>query len=269
LKLGSLAYAYAAQLQGKPVRMARFKDYSLYIHLKESWGVRSYFFRESGAFPIVQEILREGDIFIDAGANIGQFSSKAATILGPDGKVFSFEPDPDNRSLLNQTVAENQWEGQVKVSDNALWKETGHTLKFYPSQNPENTGTASLVQHGIDQDTSQFIQVKTLTLDDFFNKEQIKSCRLIKIDVERAEYELLEGFSYNLKKQTTDFILIEMEEDGPAHNLLTRHGYVGFQLLAEKKLRPIGSQTKGLVNDFLFASEVKAEEVRQLPQFKE
>ncbi|MBT7853931.1 MAG: FkbM family methyltransferase [Opitutae bacterium] len=265
-KLGSLAYAYAAQLEGKPVRKAQFKDYTLYIHLKEPWGVRSYFFRESGAFPIIQKILQQGDIFIDAGANIGQFSSKAASILGPQGKVFAFEPEPNNRLLLNKTVAENQWEGQVKVSSSALWKETGHTLKFYPSQNPENTGTASLIQHGIYQDKSQFVQVKTVTLDDFFENEQIEFCRLMKIDVERGEDELLEGFSNNLKKQTTDFILIEMEKDGAAQDLLTRYGYVGFQLLPENRLEPIGSQANSVVNDFLFASQAKVEEVRQLQE---
>ena len=157
----------------------------------------------------------------------------------------------------------------MKISGKALWKQSGHKLKFYPSQNPENTGTASLVQHGVFQDASKFIEVETLTLDDFFEKEQLTTCRLIKIDVERAEHDLLQGFVGHLGRHAADFILIEMEPAGPARDLLIGHEYEGFQLLDGSTLHPLGSRLERPIHDFLFASPRNVKAVRSLPQFKE
>ena len=39
-----------------------------------------------------------------------------------EGRVYAFEPDPNNRKLLEQTVEENGWNTRLKVSSRALWK---------------------------------------------------------------------------------------------------------------------------------------------------
>ena len=173
MKLGSLAYAYASNLNGAPSRLAKLDDYYLNVHLKSPWGVRSYFFGESGAFTILDTLLKPGCTFIDAGANIGQFSTRATSLLKGNGRVFAFEPDPVNHKLLTQTVENNNWENHLKVSTKALWKQSGDTLKFYPSQSTENTGTSSIINHGVYQDSSKFIEVITVTLDDFLEMEKI------------------------------------------------------------------------------------------------
>ena len=254
LKLGRLAYAYTANLQGSPSRMARLSGYDLYVHLRETWGIRSYFFRESGAFPIVGKLLSPGDTFVDAGANIGQFSAFAAFSVGSGGHVFSFEPDPNNRTLLEKTVTQNKWGDRVTISPNALWKEGGQILKFFPSQNPENSGTASLINHGVYQAREKFIEVKTLTLDQFFKDQNLGSCRLLKIDVERAEHELLTGFYTHLQQQAVDHILIEMESNSPARKLLEQCGYEGYRMDDLKKPLALDSIPSEEVNDFLFSS---------------
>ncbi len=268
LRLGSLAYAYAANLEGAPTRLARLENYQLSVHLKAPWGIRSYFFGECGAFPVLDALLEPGSTFIDAGANIGQFSARATSVLNGNGLVFAFEPDPVNRTLLEQTVADNGWENRLQVSGQALWKLSGDRLKFYPSQSVENTGTSSLVQHGVHQDTDEFIEVGTLTLDDFLEKETIQNLRLIKIDVERAEYELLQGFQAGLARQAADFILIEMEGHGPCLELLKESGYQGFQLAGDHSLRPMDAEGDQDVHDFLFAAPGQVDTVRNLRAFK-
>ena len=266
LKLGSLAYAYAAKQEGAPTRLAFVEKYNLYVHLKNPLGVKSYFFGESGAFPLMDLLLKPDCTFLDAGANIGQFSAKATDILNGKGRVYAFEPDPNNRKLLEQTVEENGWNTRLKVSSRALWKVSHSALKFYPSQSAENTGTSSLVHHGVHQDTSKFIEVRTVTLDDFVEEESISRIRLLKIDVERAEHELLQGFQKGLARNIVDFILIEMEGRGPAMNLLKQNGYSGFKISAGQLARRIGTEEDGKVSDFLLASPSNLETIRTLSE---
>ena len=59
-------------------------------------------------------LLKPDCTFLDAGANIGQFSAKATDILNGKGRVYAFEPDPNNRKLLEQTVEENGWNTRLK-----------------------------------------------------------------------------------------------------------------------------------------------------------
>ena len=163
---------------------------------------------------------------------------------------------------MEQTVEENGWNTRLKVSSRALWKVSDSALKFYPSQSAENTGTSSLVHHGVHQDSSKFIEVGTVTLDDFIKDEGISRIRLLKIDVERAEHELLQGFQKGLARNVVDFILIEMEGRGPAMNLLKQNGYSGYKISAGQLASHINVEEDSKVSDFLFASPSNLETVR-------
>ena len=59
---------------------------------------------------ILTELLRPGMVFYDWGANIGLFSLLAARLVGPTGRVFSFEPDPDTAARLERNVARNGYQ---------------------------------------------------------------------------------------------------------------------------------------------------------------
>ena len=42
------------------------------------------------------ETIKEGDIVVDIGANIGYFTLLAARLVGENGRVYAFEPEPLN-----------------------------------------------------------------------------------------------------------------------------------------------------------------------------
>src|ERR1700722_2471622 len=50
-------------------------------------------------------VLKEGDIAIDVGANVGYFTCLMAAIVGPTGKVYSFEPGLNNLPKLDKNLA--------------------------------------------------------------------------------------------------------------------------------------------------------------------
>src|SRR5262245_36198270 len=53
---------------------------------------------------LVRQVLKEGDVFIDVGANIGWFTVHAAKLVGEKGQVIAFEPEPSNLAMLERNV---------------------------------------------------------------------------------------------------------------------------------------------------------------------
>ena len=49
-------------------------------------------------------MIQKGDTVIDAGANNGVFTVIASTLVGPEGKVISIEPDPENVNALKKML---------------------------------------------------------------------------------------------------------------------------------------------------------------------
>ncbi|KGE05133.1 FkbM family methyltransferase [Pseudohaliea rubra] len=66
-----------------------------------------------------------GAICVDVGANIGYFTVLAAALAGPAGRVYAFEPDPDNFALLERNVHLNGFAARCALSPLALADRAG------------------------------------------------------------------------------------------------------------------------------------------------
>ena len=55
----------------------------------------------------LRELLKPGMTFCDVGANMGVLTLLAARLVGPAGRVFSFEPFPQNAAVVRHNVALN------------------------------------------------------------------------------------------------------------------------------------------------------------------
>ena len=62
-------------------------------------GLRDY---ERDTRILCQKLLHSGMTMVDVGAHIGYYSLLAAKLVGEEGKVYAFEPDPLNYSLLKK-----------------------------------------------------------------------------------------------------------------------------------------------------------------------
>ena len=56
---------------------------------------------------VIKSILREGDVFLDIGANICYFTLLAAKQVGVKGKVMAFEPNVQNTQLIYANILKN------------------------------------------------------------------------------------------------------------------------------------------------------------------
>jgi len=137
--------------------------------------------------------LRKGAVFLDVGANVGCYSLQAASLVGPTGRVVSFEPSPLVFERLRQNVDLNGFTN-TSLCSCALGGASARRLLYLEAGNEGySNAIASLhpsVWHGR-RDTSREIEVRTM--DEWFQESGLSRLDLVKIDVEGAEFEVLEG----------------------------------------------------------------------------
>lgn len=260
LKVIPIAYSYI--LNQPEIRLARIGDYQLYVNIAEPSGICLYFFRyhyEPYAAFLISELIRSNDICIDIGANIGSYTFTMANQVGRGGKVFAFEPQTNLNQLLQDSIKLNKAEHFISLESRAVWKNSNEVLRFYLSQDPHNSGVASLIDHGFHISSEVFKEVKTTTLTDYFQEKSIPHCRVVKIDVERAEFEVLQGMEMLLDRCLVDYILLEQLSNSESQKFLAKFGYKG-QLVDEvnKSLIELDSVPEGTFGNYLFKSpEVK------------
>jgi len=146
---------------------------------------------EPGVSACLRRLLQPGMVFCDVGANLGVFTLMAARQVGPQGRVFSFEPVPDNFAILRRNVEANHYANVVCIPKAAA-QHNGKSRLFLS----RFCGSHSLVG-GPTEYRGEFLEVETVRLDSVPGLDRID---VLKIDVEGAELEVLEGLG-NLRPQ--------------------------------------------------------------------
>jgi len=155
---------------------------------------------EKESTEIVKRIIEKGDIVVDVGANIGYYTLLFAKLVGPNGKVYAFEPEPKNFNILKKNIKINGY-NNVKLVQKAVSSITGKTKLYIAS---DNMGSHSMIKN----DQKEIISIDSIRLDDYFHeyKEKIK---FIKLDIEGNEMEAIKGMISILKKNSEIKIMTE------------------------------------------------------------
>jgi FkbM family methyltransferase len=129
--------------------------------------------------------VRSGDVVIDAGANMGLFSVFAAS---KGATVYAFEPIPEAIEVLKKTISVNaKYQGKIFIVPLAL-SDKEDTVKFEYDVN--NLGGTSMI---LERGSRSYIQVKTISLDQWVARNEITKVDFIKADIEGAERFMLKG----------------------------------------------------------------------------
>jgi len=142
---------------------------------------------------LILQGLRRGDVFVDIGANIGYFTILAASQVGEGGRVFCFEPDPLNTALLRRSVMQNSLEQQTRIVQAGL-------------SNRNEAGVLHLSEDNFgDHQTHpgsgqrKCLDIELLDGGEYLSA-QIDHIDLIKIDVQGAEFKVVQGLLPFLKE---------------------------------------------------------------------
>ena len=156
---------------------------------------------------IMEQKMSEGDIVIDAGANIGLHTLNMAKIVGKTGKVFAFEPEITNFEILKKNIKLNNYTN-IFAEHKAVGEKDG-IATLYRSNHPGMHKIDSEPQHSKDK-----LNVDIINLDNFFNKNHIQpKIDFIKIDVEGFELSVLKGMKNILKNNKNIKILLELSHN--------------------------------------------------------
>ncbi len=160
---------------------------------------------ERETLAILPSLDLKSSCIVDVGSHVGLLSRSFAKISGSNGKVYAFEPSPDLIPMLkNNTRAFPQ----IEVIESAVSDQSG-VITLHLNQDSDSLN--SMVRT---QQTTESIPCSSVSLDDFFEKQQqteqdFNLPKLIKIDVEGAELLVLKGMKKLLQHQQSPLIIIE------------------------------------------------------------
>lgn len=160
------------------------------VNLGDRLGCDIYygFFQEYCDYALFMALVAADDVVIDVGANYGMYTLGAAKRLGPRGRVIAFEPDARSVVLLEQNVRLNHFERQVDCVGACVGDHDG-TTDFFAAIDPSFSGIHDTGRSV----TSTHLTLPVRTLDSILAELGATQVSLVKIDVEGAEWEVLQG----------------------------------------------------------------------------
>ena len=178
---------------------------TLYDRTYDNLYFTGYFEKTESRF--IEQIVKEGDVILDIGANFGWYTTLCSKLCGTNGEVHAFEPVPTTLVELRFNLELNNTESNVLVNNFALGSENKRTEIFLFEGLPHSH--ASLSNLGRHDGRPISIQVKTM--DEYASQNlQAKQVRFIKLDVEGAEINVLNGAKHFFEIQKNLWLLFEI-----------------------------------------------------------
>ena len=156
--------------------------------------------------------LKPGDIVVDAGAYIGQYTKLAGEQVGETGKVLAIEPDADNFTMLQRNVREDQMPN-VRLLNIAIGGQDGEAVLTSVS---DDSALCTLKANWIDElypgaDLAKTaVKVPVRTLPSLMEEHGLDHIDLLKVDVEGAEIQVFEGAAECLRSGKVHRVICEL-----------------------------------------------------------
>jgi FkbM family methyltransferase len=179
---------------------------------------------EPESHEIFSKMIKPGDTVFDLGANNGIHSILFSKLVGSKGKVFAFEPLPDNITEIEKNISLNGITN-INIVPNAVSDQDGETTFYLGHVNKQG----SLI--GIGSQTGKEVKVKLTTLKKFIEDNKVKP-DFLKIDIEGAESNALYGFG-DLIREIRPVFFIELhtpEQDKKVGEILQKYNYKVYRL---------------------------------------
>ncbi|HEX2267748.1 MAG TPA: FkbM family methyltransferase, partial [Actinomycetota bacterium] len=162
---------------------------------------------ETFELDVFEQVVRPGMVVLDVGANFGIYSVIAGARVGSTGRVFAFEPVPENVQYLRTNIDLNGL-GNVEIVPEAVGSETGRMRIFL---SPDSIGSHSASPTNVrgtlsgQRSTQGHVDVPVTTIDDFVAARSVVP-DVIKMDIEGYEAFAVSGAASTLHGRPTLFM---------------------------------------------------------------
>ncbi|MEP6850538.1 MAG: FkbM family methyltransferase [Acidobacteriota bacterium] len=170
-----------------------------------------YFLGDYEAFctEIIRQYIAKDSVCVDAGANIGWFTTLFQSVCGKEGEVHAFEPVPMMFEELEKNVALNAYSENVYLNNLGLGDEIGDHEMYLFADVPSGHSSLSVGNNSI----SATFRVKIITLDSYISERETGDIDLVKVDIEGAELMFLKGAVRLFEQKTPPVMLMEMARE--------------------------------------------------------
>jgi FkbM family methyltransferase len=160
---------------------------------------------------------KKRDVFVDIGSHVGKYAVATAKVVGEEGLVVAVEPHPETFKTLQRNVTLNHFRNVVTVNL-AAWNRSC-ILKFYVGSSPS--------QFSVNKTDKNSFDVQAKRMDELLIHDlKLQRIDWIKIDVEKAELEVLQGLEETLSRFKPKLIVeVWSKNMERVKTLLKRHGY--------------------------------------------
>jgi FkbM family methyltransferase len=172
---------------------------------------------------------REGDVVIDVGAHIGKYALIAAKMVGENGLVIAIEAHQENYSALLRNIELNGF-GNIRAFNFAALERDDEWVRLGGSRDDGYSVK-------VNSYSTNFLSVRSKSIDTISREEQIPRVDIMKIDVEGAEVEVLKGARETLLNSPSLKVLIEVRYDNIAevNSIMSKCGFNKCEVLLERK----------------------------------
>lgn len=220
------------------IKVKTFWDSRINIILPETVSINIWRngFAESDVSIYLLKYLNKEETFIDIGAHFGFYSLLASSIVGQEGKVLSFEPTASTFNQLSKNITYSI-NDNIKIYNLAAFNSKTE-MEFNDYGIINSSFNSFFANRGEKNLKGKKIKVKAVIADDFL-KENFPDCRirLIKIDAESSEFQVLTGLKNTINKyhpkiilEVGDYPINGTKNSRDLIELVEGYGYHSFEL---------------------------------------
>lgn len=152
--------------------------------------------------PLQEALLKyltTDSVVYDIGANVGFFTVISAKLVGSSGHVYAFEPDPENVEKLKHNIQLNSF-ANVTILEQAVSCSTGKGELVLAEYSGSRTLSTTAKSKSQKFRSCPKIPVELVAIDDLVAQQIIAPPKVVKIDVEGAELDVLRSMSQTIKE---------------------------------------------------------------------
>lgn len=228
-------------LAPKDIEVMKLNDiYFPVDHQVEFYRYMYYGVYEEHFVNHLKKVVREGDIIIEPGVNVGYVTAVLQGLVGNTGKIYGLEPSITCYNKITSYLNCSN----IELMNMALSNQDGKAY-FVDTARVISRGYSFLSEVGTKNEDDNEYLIDTITVDTLCKNNRIETVRYLKLDVEGAELMAIKGAQRMLTNKKIDYILVEtdfheeyQDVNSEIAGLLSGYGYRPYFLTADR-LKPI------------------------------